>query len=478
MATQNPYKSWEEVADNLKGKPELQRVLSSLAKMSKCKKPFVQLDYTYGEFLLEHGTFNFPKSFDNKTEMENLKKHLGLTQPTDDSLPIPRLPIGIVAKREGAQSGVLEASFFVRRYDPQDDRSINWSRGCYPLMEVLPQAILTPGCLFGLFEFFDFQRRLSQPPPYDVAAGCRSVFSTVDMGAPSLKDELNAAFTSCSDAGFKSHIEDEEWRTFDNGSVPLSAMIQRFVPQQVNKYLTTVIFIPLNLLQPDAQKSREFMLQAYGMAWEQASHLRNGFIEILNPKAFVKEWGASSSQVVRDHIESMARFLYKVEWVVKNQIPGFKVASIERPGYYFNGECSAGPFGSFIKVFDEVFAKRKTKQRNLFFYPEYYRNKGENEKLFVISRMNRPCRDYGDKAHYLQKVRVAFDKARKCPDGKDLLAKAELLFDSIGQKPLTPEEFGISSDVSIRDRKGNKKSFSCKLYLAHWFFEDGFARLS
>ena len=174
-------KSWDEVKMSLDKKPALQNALAAVVSRA-AKQPkrannvrFPVLEYTYGELVVDQGHFRLPKSLGAASESEAVLNDLGLAQAGSATRTTPSVPIGLVLQDEhkGNKNGILEASFRIERNVKSGS---DWEYHSYPTRETLPQAILCPGTLFGLFEYFDFHIQQGAPPPYDVSAGCRSPF--------------------------------------------------------------------------------------------------------------------------------------------------------------------------------------------------------------------------------------------------------------------------------------------------------------
>jgi len=219
------------------------------------------------------------------------------------------------------------------------------------------------------------------------------------------------------------------------------------------------------------------MAFALEQAWDQSAHLRNGFIEMLNTKDFIGKW-LNDSDIPPDSFEPMARFIYGVEWVVKGQVPGYRVFHENNRGVFGDAKCSGGPFLELVKGLDIIFAKRKPHLRCLLFFPEYFRDCATGSYVYVPSRLNRPGRRWGKRKDFVTKVTDAFDLAKTSKNNEATpLSQAELLFEANNKKNLTLNDFGIKPQVTLQTKLGATVERQCTPHLRHWFFNDGFARV-
>ncbi len=469
------YKSWDEVQGNLNGKPKLRDALGALVKRRQKSKGrndeklFPCLKYSYGELVVDQGAFRTPKLLVDPKATSAFFTHLGLNRTDGDNSKSPRIPLGFVAKSDtGKPQGILEASFSITR---NIGSGSPWEKPGYPEIEVLPQALLRPGSPFGLFEFFDFYRKLGDPPAYDVSAGCRSPFVVSNFGATGLLGKLKAQFQG-------STIDEGSLKKFKSGKLSLCDLIQKLLPAACAEYRTEIVLIPVGLLG-DAKDAdaREFLRIALEEAWDQSAHLRNGFIEMLNSKDFIAKW-LGNSEIPSDYFEPMARFISGVEWVIKNQIPGYRINHDGNCGIHDGRECSGGPFADLVKGLDAIFANRKPHLRCLLFFPEYFRDCSKGSFLYVPSRLNRPGRKWGKRKDFVTKVTGAFDLAKtNAKDEATLISETELLFEARAEKKLTLRDFGIEPVMSLTSKFDTEIIRNCSPHLRHWFFNDGFARI-
>jgi hypothetical protein len=467
------YKSWDEVKANLDAKSKLRDALGALVKKRQKSKSkdnerlFPCLKYAYGELVVDQGRFRPPRLLVDEKATGVLYSHLGLKRTESDNSNSPRIPLGFVAKDDSDKPhGILEASFSITR---NIGTGSLWEKRGYPEIEVLPQALLRPGSPFGLFEFFDFHRKLGNPPAYDVSAGCRSPFVVANFGATGLLGKLRAQFQGCDETALKQ---------FKISKLPLSELIQKILPAACAEYTTEIILIPFWLLG-DAKDAdaREFLRIALEEAWDQSAHLRNGFIEMLNSKDFIGKW-LDNSEIPSDYFEPMARFISGVEWVIKNQIPGYTINRDGNCGVLDSQECSGGPFPELVKGLDAIFANRKPHLRCLLFFPEYFRDCKKESMIYVPSRLNRPGRKWGKRKDFVTKVTEAFNLAKTNAKGETtLLSQTELLFDARAGKKLTLRDFGIEPAMPVTSKFDTEIIRNCSPHLHHWFFNDGFARI-
>jgi len=471
------YKSWDEVKGNLNGNETLRDALEAVVrnatrpKKSGGDRCFACLEYTYGELVVKKGQFNLPRLLSGKPAKEALFKHLGLKM-THGGAPIsPRIPLGFVAKSNGKQShGILEASFSIERNVGSGSGS-RWEKLGYPKKEELPQALLRPGSMFGLFEYFDFYRKLGEPPAYDVSAGCRSPFIVANFGATGLLGKLRAQFDGCT-------LEKDTLEKFKSGEISLSDFIQKLLPKECAEYRTEIVLVPFRLIGDGKEASvREFLRIALEQAWDQSAHLRNGFIEMLNTKDFIRKW-LGNSEIPSDYFEPMARFIYGVEWVIQNQIPGYRINHDGNCGICDGQECCGGPFSELVSGLDVIFANRRPHSRCLLLFPEYFSACPKGSAVYVPSRLNRPGRKWGNRVDFVEKVNEAFNLAKTNRINEATpLSQAELLFDEKTGKKLTLEDFGIKSQMTLKTKLGDDMNRACAPHLRHWFFSDGFARI-
>lgn len=462
------YTSWEDIQSSFAKAPHLRNALHALLKGSgnggkkhtAIKLPI--LEYSYGELLLDQGKFVLPQSVRNNAAGSGLLEALGLS-PSAAQPATPSIPIGFVLRAAaGNKAGILEASFRSARADINNTLSGH----CYPKQEILPQAILCPGSIFGLFEYFDFNIQHTNPFPYDVSAGFRSAFAVTNFAITHLISRLKTAF-SCS-------LDDETFKAFTTGTVPLSDLLRALLPRESAAYRTRVVFIPFALLS-DAKvpEAREFLRLALQEAWIQASHLRNGFVEMLSTKACVIDWQCKKGIAPKDYFEPMARFVDNLNWVVKGKIPGYRVYRNDENAICGVSDCCGGPFGAFLDGVVEVFGNRDPSLKALLLFPEYYNHRGA-ESLFVPSRLDRPSRSYPDRS-FEEHVSNAFEAAKRAACVAD---NVQLYFSNVGTGGIiAPDFFGIANTVTFKSKTGKHISKDCSLHRRHWFFYDGFAKL-
>ncbi len=216
-----------------------------------------------------------------------------------------------------------------------------------------------------------------------------------------------------------------------------------------HNYMTDIVLIPnATLSEVKHLEQLQFMLRLFESAWKQSNRLRTGYLErVTNPLfATLKTMKA----VPQEYLGVYAVFFLMINRILKNELLGYKMLTEE--------SCDCGPFVPFIKRINEAFRQIQNKYHCLLFYPESYERRGDS---FLYLPFHRPTNPSGR------------DKPRN-PTRK--LDEALNLSQSKLEEKGKVELFQISK--SLADSIAVKLPEGTKLYTDHWFFSEGFVRIS